>query len=294
MKSMHNAVRAFAMLASLGVALSTTPASAQVLVWQAWVDYSTTEQGFRNWSYMTYLPGTPDTYVLMVYGTNRFGWPSWHAEAPDDACAIWGDGMHPTGGGLEPARVWESPLKGTVRVRGTAVRPGAGFGDGVCVTIWKNGDLLWDRTIEFDDPVGYSYDLSVTVGPGDWLIFRVDERDDGSYDATAVDPRITVESIDSSGSNSWIEPVLRSESSYVATLDLSLFEAPNLNAAAGRRLAISHSLTVTANLVAAGDFHAAIMELQNTGAHNGWIRESPEKNALIADLVQILYLLGLQ
>jgi hypothetical protein len=192
---MHNAVRTLVAVASLAVALSSTPALAQV--WQASTDYSNT-QGYRNWRYMTYVPstaGNPGTYELMVYGLNYYGFDSWHYE-PLYGDYIVGGFMHPSG--LETARVWESPVAGTVRVTGTAAKWDPNGGDGVYVTIWKNGSLLWDATIAFDDLVGHGYDLTVDVRPGDWLIFRVNRINDQNYDSILFDPRIAVESLDSS------------------------------------------------------------------------------------------------
>ena len=117
-----------------GAALSSTPALAQV--WQASTDYSLA-QGYRNWRYMTYLPGTggaSGTYELMVYGLNIAGFDSWHTEANNDYCLIGPTWTHPSNGGPEPARVWESPVAGTVRVTGTVAKGDTGGGDGVATT----------------------------------------------------------------------------------------------------------------------------------------------------------------
>jgi hypothetical protein len=166
--------------------------------WQASADYSSV-QGHNDWRYMTYVPdggGGPGSYEPMVYGQNFYGFDSWHnAQLYGDF--IVGPIMHPSG--LETARVWESPFAGTVRVTGSAAKGDPGGGDGVYVTIWKNGSLLWDATIAYNDVVGSSYDLPVSVKPGDWLIFRVHRIGDQNWDSTVFDPRITVTSVDSSG-----------------------------------------------------------------------------------------------
>lgn len=302
MKYIHNAVRTLAVMANLGVALSTTPALAQV--WQASTDYSTV-QGYRNWRYMSYDPGA-DALLPMVYGLNWYGGDSWHTE-PNNGDFILPWGMHPAGsGGFESARVWVSPLAGTVRVTGTVAaadgspRNPVWPSDGVRATIWKNGELLFSRDIADLDLVGYGYDESVHVMPGDWLIFRVDALSTPFYDSTYFDPRVAVESLDSSGAGSWIEAVLRDQSSYVEGLPLSLFDGPTSHAQAGRRLALSHGFTVAANLVARGNFNAAIEELwtltirlDGAPAPPDWMLDGPEKAAVHTDMWQLIYLLGL-
>ncbi len=306
MRLMHNAVWTLVAMASLGVALCSTPALAQV--WQASTDFSTV-QGYRNWRYLTYLPGTdgaPGTYELMVFGLNSYGFDSWHT-VPNNGDVIGVDWMHPAGpGGPEPARIWESPLAGTVRLTGTVAenngepRNPAFPADGVRATIWKNGELLFSADVADSDFVGYGYDLSVHVMPGDWLIFRVDALSTPYYDSTHFNPTITVQSLDSSAPGSWIEAVLRDESSYVAGLPLPLFEGSTTSARASRRLALSHGLTVAANLVAKGNIAAAMSELWAVSVRldgdpspPDWMLDGPEKEALYADIQQLIYLLGL-
>jgi len=293
------------LLTTIAVLASALPVATQaathVYVWQASADFSTI-QGYHNWRYMTYVPGT-GAYELMVYGLNSYGVDSWHTE-PYTGDSILGDSMHPSDS--EAARIWESPLAGTVRVTGTVAennsepRDPSFPADGVRATIWKNGELLFLADIADSDFEGYVYDLSVDVMPGDWLIFRVNRRSTPYYDSTYFDPRIAVESLDDSYGDSWIESVLRDESSYVEVLDLQLFEGPTTPAMAGRRLALSHGLTVAANLVAAGNITAAISELWGVIARldgdpspADWMLDGPEKQALYADIQQLIYLLGL-
>jgi hypothetical protein len=184
----------------VGVALSSAPASAQV--WQATADFSTV-QGDHNWRYMTFAP-TDSTYKSMLYGTNYFGFSSWYGldELGNIANPFIRSGDMRPGTDYGVARVWESPLAGTVRVTGTVMEcdtsprvPGYPV-DGVRATIWKNGELLYLVDLADSDFVGYSYDLSVHVRPGDWLIFRVDGNSNPDWDGTCYDPRIVVQSLE--------------------------------------------------------------------------------------------------
>jgi hypothetical protein len=192
----HNAVRTFVGMASLGVAFSSTPALAQT--WQASTDYSST-QGYRNWHYM-FFKTSESIYGPLVYGYHN-DYESWHGfdELGDIGVDIFSSVMHPGGRGHEAARVWKSPIAGTVRVTGTvaeadgSTRNPAFPGDGVRATIWKNDELLFSADIADLDLVGYGYDLSVRVMPGDWLIFRSEALSNTYYDSTYFDPRVTVD-----------------------------------------------------------------------------------------------------
>lgn len=210
---MHNAVRTLVAMASLGVALYTTPALAQV--WQASTDYSDT-QGYRNWHYM-FFNTLESVYGPLVYGYHNYA-ESWHGSdgLGDLGVDIFSSVIHPGGRGHEAARVWESPIAGTVRVTGRVAeadgspRNPAFPGDGVRATIWKNDELLFSVTIADLDLIGFSYDLVVHVMPGDWLIFRSGAGDNPYYDATYFDPMISV------------DPVPAIENLAIAVLEMNL------------------------------------------------------------------------
>ena len=354
----------------------------------------------------------------MIYGENWWGWESWHGYCPGHcytSCtdsAINDNWMHPNICNSEPARAWESPISGVVRVVGRARKvPGAGTGggDGVVATIWKNGTLLWSRTIAYNDDVGYSYDLSISMSPGDRIYFRVNQRSNPNWDGTEFAPIIMVagdrdsdgldnfsEVIDyhtnpfepdtdfdglsdgtevydthtdpltpdhrdsdgdglldgtelhvthtnpnnpdtdgdgvndgaevGQGSNpnnsdtdgdgvgdaldptplvpgvpgSWIEERLRQDAADVLGLNLGLMDAPNNNAAAGRRWALSQAFTTAANLFAQANREAVLNQflivrarLDGGSAPPDWMVDGPEKDAMLAEVDLMIYLLGL-
>jgi hypothetical protein len=84
---------------------------------------------------------------------------------------------------------------------------------------------------------------------------NADSDGDGVNDA--VDPTPS----DPGVPGSFIEGALRAEGEMVGQIDLAVISAPNNNAAAGRRNALSNKLTSAANKVAEGDVQGAIDEL---------------------------------
>jgi hypothetical protein len=296
MPSLQRITRSLAALLVIGVALSSPPALAQV--WQASTDYSTT-QGDRNWRYLCFRT-SDSSYGTMVYGNDIYGYESWYGLdelGQGTASAIFASYVRPTvspiGAGYEPARVWESPLAGTVRVTGTVAEADTStrdpilLPDGIQATIWKNSELLFVANIGDSDFVGYSYDITVDVMPGDWLVFRVGSNSNPNYDWTYFDPRITVTSLTGSSESSWITDVLSELSAYVTQLDSSLFSGPVEPARIAHRMSLAHELQVASNLTASGEFYAASQSLANAfwrldgdPSPPDWMVDSPQKAAL--------------
>jgi hypothetical protein len=84
----------------------------------------------------------------------------------------------------------------------------------------------------------------------------------------------------------------------VLNLELPLFDAPNNNAKAGRRNAISSKLMSAANKVAIGDNFGAIDELTSllqkldgNASPPDWMVDGPEKDALYDDIQLMIALL---
>lgn len=99
---------------------------------------------------------------------------------------------------------------------------------------------------------------------------------------------------------SWIESRLRDDATGVMALGLSVFDAPNNNAKAGRRNAISNKLSSAANMVADGDLQGAIDELTSLlqkldgePSPPDWMVDGPDKDALRAEIELIIALLGI-
>ncbi|MBC7265071.1 MAG: fibronectin type III domain-containing protein [Chloroflexi bacterium] len=161
--------------------ITPTPTSTPSgIAWRASTDFSL-EQGANQWYYQ-YWDGS--TYRDMVVSGGRWKAPG------TQWCLLWGDGGHPSV--YEAARRWRSPVTGTVRITGNARKSNTGGGDGVTVSIWKNATKLWERTLVFNDSVGYDFDLTTQVAVGDSIYFRIAQRGNDYYDGTAFDPTITL------------------------------------------------------------------------------------------------------
>lgn len=119
-----------------------------------------------------------------------------------------------------------------------------------------------------------------------------DDDDDGIPDD--IDPFPT----DPEGTEDYVESVLRDEASTISEFDLSTIEAPNDNAAEGRRNAMSNKVSSAANAVASGDIEGAIeqlnsllLKLDGDPKPKDWMAESPEKEQLLQEVVDLIELL---
>jgi len=101
-------------------------------------------------------------------------------------------------------------------------------------------------------------DDGVFIDAGGGLVFDPGSVGQGIGDVAVVLTSITAEPPVTA---EWIEQHLRDMSVAVLALDLSKFDAPNSNAAKGRRKAMSNKLNAAANLTAEGDHAGAIDEL---------------------------------
>lgn len=140
------------------------------------------------------------------------------------------------------------------------------------------------------DNDGLSDGAEVTLGTS---LCNEDTDGDGVNDAQ--DPTPLVPGVPAS----WIESRLRADATGVMGLSLSVFDAPNNNARAGRRNAISNKLTSAANNLASGDIFSALDELSSLlqkldgdPSPTDWMVEGPDKEALYADVLQLIFLLN--
>lgn len=99
---------------------------------------------------------------------------------------------------------------------------------------------------------------------------------------------------------SYIENALRNQSGTVLNLSLSLFDAPNNNARAGRRNAMSNKLTSAANKVASGDRFGAIddltsllQKLDGDPSPPDWMVDGTAKDALRDEILLLIALLSI-
>jgi hypothetical protein len=120
-----------------------------------------------------------------------------------------------------------------------------------------------------------------------------DSDADGVNDGT--DPRPLIPGVTSG----YIEEQLRQTSQDVLSFNLSVFDAPNSNAARGRRNAISNRLASAANAVASGNEQEAIdslndllLKLDGNPEPPDWMLPSTEKSNLRDDVQLMIDLLA--
>jgi len=159
-------------------------------------------QGNKNWYYMVRdisgyheMPWDPDDQWW------QWGYPQ---EKAMDYVRLMKDGGHP-GPGVDVARVWESTVSGTLRIKGRVHKypeahvagycwywwwEGCLGGDGVIVYIKKNGQELWKSRIGGMDWEGYGYDVTTEVQAGDRISFEINLAQSPEFDGTYFDPGI--------------------------------------------------------------------------------------------------------
>lgn len=234
----------------------------------------------------------PDNLLALRADGSLFAWNSYPVPAGSDFVAV------AAGGGVSVAIRSSTPLDSDddglsnpdELLQGTEpLDPDTdddGLLDGVEVndtltdplSVDSDGDGLWDG-IE----VGLGTNPNNPDTDGDGVI--------DPQDPTPLTPGVP---------GSWIESEIRDEAAAVMAFELSLIDAPNSNAAAGRRNALSISLSTAANLVASGNRVGAIAELTTLlGRLDGdpsppdWMVDGPEMDALVADIQLMIALLSI-
>lgn len=139
-----------------------------------------------------------------------------------------------------------------------------------------------DAVLRFNGTTGVFIDTFVTVGSG-------------GLDA----PRLMLFTNGPPGIPGFIEGELRAQATSIDALSLNVIDAPNSNAAKGRRNAMSNKVNAAANAVAAGNIADAIDQLTSLLAKldgepkpKDWMVDSLEKDALRADIEGLITLLG--
>ena len=93
----------------------------------------------------------------------------------------------------DAVRLWRAPYAGTVKVTGTVNKPSA-QGDGVSLSMQHNNVVLWKDTLLQSGSVTVPT-KTLSVRPGDYLLFRVNARYSGIGDVVEWDPDIVYTSI---------------------------------------------------------------------------------------------------
>ena len=154
------------------------PAVVYVTTYRASSDYSGT-QGQANWYYLD-GNGSP-----MNYSTAD---GMWHG--PETYNLLWSVAGHP-GAYVDAVRQWKAPLAGSIRITGSASDGNVNCGNGVIVSIKRGTQTLWQQTIDNGNTAGFSYDLALSILPGEPISFVINNRGgDWVCDGTNFDPAI--------------------------------------------------------------------------------------------------------
>ncbi len=147
--------------------------SALTTTYRASTDFSGT-QGFRGWTYGygSALAPTPMTWVVDATQTDGGFWRG------NETYALLAAGAGHPGAAVDVVRRWSAPGVGTVSITGVASDQNPACGDGVNVSILKDGMVLWQDTVLNGDAVGRSFALRASVVPATALAFVINRRGD--------------------------------------------------------------------------------------------------------------------
>lgn len=137
-------------------------------------------QGYRNWYYQD------SSGNLMSYNSAGNLW-----QGNETYLQIFPTLMHP-GNFTDAVRRWKAPSAGSVRITGNVYDVDTSCGQGVSVSIRKNGSTLWSQTVANGNTAGFSFDLTQTAVSGDDIDFVVNRGVDNVWncDTTFFDPTI--------------------------------------------------------------------------------------------------------
>jgi hypothetical protein len=159
-----------------------TPTPISEESWTASTEYSST-QGDNQWYYKQW---DGSIYSDMTWNSGNGRWVG-----AQTSCIIGNNWQHP--GTNDSVRVWDAPYGGAISITGTAKKQDITGGDGVIVTIKKNGNTLWGpQAIAYNDNAGYMHNVQTEVAQGDLIYFIVNKDGSTSYDSTSWDPTITI------------------------------------------------------------------------------------------------------
>ena len=154
------------------------------------------QQGGDCWSYLDDR-GTP---LRFVAERNR-----WEGTA-----LIWDNGQHP-GSPIGAMRRWTAPLDGTIVVTGSFADADPGGGDGVIVSIRRQGTDVLRSSIP-NASAAVSFDESIRVSRGDVVDFVVQPGGTDAYDTTGLAATIAFTQTPAADERTWAscgQPVLQ-------------------------------------------------------------------------------------
>lgn len=116
--------------------------------------------------------------ALMSFDNTRASW----RKLPEETALLWRNGAHP-GGTVDVVRRWQVPVDGRVTLSGFFNDADPGGGDGVLVTIRRDGTQVYTRDVPNGGQAPFSLTLDVTRGAQ--LDFVVNRKTNANYDTTA-------------------------------------------------------------------------------------------------------------
>ncbi|WP_172200235.1 right-handed parallel beta-helix repeat-containing protein [Saccharibacillus qingshengii] len=143
-------------------------------------EFDTVKQGANQWYYEK-LAGT--AYLELLYDKNNKRWA-----APQGYPWVSATALHPDQN-FDAVRKWVSPGTGTISITGS-VQKGSPEGDGVAVSIKKDGETLWSSILTNTTAVKPTDVSKISVEPGTEISFVVNKRTDSNYDHTLWQPNI--------------------------------------------------------------------------------------------------------
>jgi hypothetical protein len=151
-----------------------------------------------------------------TYPGTYFGGGEWHDTSPYGGW-VWPATIHP--GPTPTARIWTAPASGRINITShVAKNASIGIGgNGVVVSITKNGSQLFSQSLGASDTTGFNANLtSISVANGDEIAFVIDANA-GNYanDATDWNPTVSYASGSLAGT------------SYLASTGFSGTQYPN-------------------------------------------------------------------
>lgn len=152
------------------VLAAQTPACPLKAVYSPMDDFSDT-QGRDCWSYLD-SSGAP-----MVFDNANARW----RKQVDQGVYLWRSGGHP-GGTVDAVRRWVSPVDGALSLSGAFTDGDPTGGDGVTVSIRKNGTAAFTQDVAKRGQAPFS--LTLMVSRGDQLDFVVNRKGTTAYDST--------------------------------------------------------------------------------------------------------------